>query len=131
MYQCHSGNMESLGSFNESQITIEESNFFNGNNLLFSNGSLIAIRHSEVKGFDAVSILDYASQLNSWNSEFTNNDTIAKLHKASTFNTFGCEITSSDIGFGIGNDQKFMGNSTYKLYKTSTRKIKQLEIEIL
>jgi len=127
LYNCYAGNINQLGLFNESILKIEGSNFKNGEVLLESNGSLISFFDSKIQDFKTVSELDYASQMGTWRTIFEDNDTISSLEKSSAFQTYNTSIVNTDLVFLMKNYAAFAGNCHFKLYKTKTKEIKQLE----
>lgn len=122
---CRSGNMSSLGSFDQCMVKIKSFNAKNGDTFINSSGSDIEMYQSKISGYESISDLNYFSDFSSWGSVFENNKMISELNNISSFKTYGSTIVSGDIGVSIKDLIRPDGAiSTYLFYKTPSGALK-------
>ncbi len=122
---CSSGNMSSLGSFNQCLLKIKRFSAKNGQTFITSSGSDIEMHQSKISGYESVSNLNYLSDFSSWGSIFESNGVISELNNTSTFKTYSSTIVSGDVGVYINDIVKpHMVESSYMFYKTPAGNLK-------
>ncbi|MCH2231883.1 MAG: CotH kinase family protein [Crocinitomicaceae bacterium] len=82
---------------------------------------------SSVYNYECAGDLNYASTLNTWNSNFSNCNIVGFLSNTSKMNLIGGRIDKSDIAFNLDEQSFFPFSSTYSLYKTDYLDIEQLD----
>ena len=128
-YKCSSGSLQSLGTFNDSKIILEESIFKKGDVFALSNGSYWQIRSCTIESFTKGFSLHYGSSAKLHYTALNSMDTVADLGEGSTFNTFGGQITDVNQGFWWDNESKLQSVKDVDLYNSNLENIRQLMIK--
>ncbi len=126
--KCSSGNLQSVGEFNESIVLINHSNFSKGKLFIESNGSFMHLTNTKVEKFNKMFALDYGSSIKTHEGWFNRFDTIATLGHGSSILAINTNL--SDAGFGFWWDVKsnIQSRQFIKLYQSKTQKINQLMV---
>ena len=129
--RSYTGSMNSLGTFNQSNLKIVEFTCLNGDKFLNANGSQINVMKSSFEKFNIFSELNFNSNLRIWQTNISVNEAIVVLNNASDFKAYGGEFSSNNLGFKVDLSTYLPGESSYDLYRPSSTAIKVMENKVV